>query len=411
MEIINAINTKLKDTMRFRMVLVLCGTLAIILREPEMFLYPRIWAEEATVFYTFARHHSVLAIFTTAHVGYLTLFNSIVSIIQAKLFSVENAAAVSTYMGFLVQLIPLYIIAFTTHKFWNNPIKKMICVLIVISVMAPELYINTTNSHFILGLITFLIMMISPNTLSRFQKYFFRTLLFLGGLTGPASIFFTPTFLFKAYREKNKEKYIQAGIITVCAIIQACVILYSIFYNNTYNRLSVTDFKTTRYRFIIDNFTLMPHSHLFDGQLFSIDHIILIGLLMSGFYAYLFLKNYRNSEYLIALISFIIIAILSTLGSLHMGGGPRYAYIPTCILLIVLMSQFFEPKRNYIALFILVFCLSINVFHYTTNINNWAYKPSYPKWRTEVAKWRLDSTYNPKIHPAFYRDDEWRVKL
>src|ERR1700757_525153 len=225
MEIINAINTKLKDTIRFRVVLVLCGTLAIIFREPEMFLYPRIWAEEATVFYTFARHHSVWDVFTTAHVGYLTLFNSVVSTIQAKLFSVENAAAVSTYMGFLVQLIPLYIVAFTTHKFWNNPIKKMICVLIVISVMARELYINTTNSHFILGLITFLIMMISPNTLSRFQKYFFRTLLFLGGLTGPASIFFTPTFLFKAYREKNKEKYIQAGIITVCAIIQACVIL------------------------------------------------------------------------------------------------------------------------------------------------------------------------------------------
>src|SRR6185437_15489879 len=210
MELLNATNTKLKDDIRFRVVLVLCGILALVFREPEMFLYPRIWAEEATVFYAFARHNSIWNIFTTAHVGYLTLFNSIISTIQAKWFSVENAAIVSTYMGFLVQVIPLYIIAFTTHKFWDSPFKKIICVLIVTVVMAPELYINTTNSHFIFGLITFFIMMVSSDTLSSFQKYFFRAILLLGGLTGPASIFFTPMFLLKAHREKSKEKYIQA---------------------------------------------------------------------------------------------------------------------------------------------------------------------------------------------------------
>ena len=411
MELLNAINTKLKDDVRFRIVLVLCGIVALVLREPEMFIYPRIWAEEATVFYAFARHNSIWNIFTTAHVGYLTLFNSIVSTVQSKWFSVENAAIVSTYMGFLVQIIPLYIIAFTTHKFWDSSFKKILCMLIITVVMAPELYINTTNSHFIFGLITFLIMMVSCDTLSRFQKYFFRVMLFLGGLTGPASIFFTPIFLLKAYREKSKEKYIQAGIISVCAIIQACVILYAIFFNNTYNRLSITDLKTTRYRFIIDNLTMMPHSHLFDGQLFSIDVIILFGVLVGCFYGYLLFRNIRNSEYLIALLSFIIVAVLSTFGSLHMGGGPRYAYIPTCIFLIVLASLVFEPKHNYVALCLLVLCLSVNTFYYTTNINDWAYKPSYPKWKTEVAKWRADSTYKPRIHPAFLQDDEWEVKL
>ncbi|HTA63694.1 MAG TPA: hypothetical protein VK835_14620 [Bacteroidia bacterium] len=412
MNLLNTINTKVKDDIRLRVMLVLCGVLMIIYRGSEIFIYPRIWAEEGKIFYAFARHHSVWDIFTTVHVGYLTLFNSIVSVIQARFFSVENAATVSVWLAFFVQITPVYIIAFTTHKFWDNAIKKIICTLIVVTVLPPELYVNTTNSHFIFGIITFLIMMVAPNELSSFQKYFFRVLLFLGGLTGPVSIFFTPTFLFKAYREKNKEKYIQAGILTVCAIIQACAILHSIFFNNTYKRLSVHDVKTTRYHFIIDNFSLLPHTtpwlHI---HFISFDLITILGMLIGSFYIYLTLKNIKKTDYLIPLVSVFFVGLLSTLGSLSMSGGTRYSYVPTCVLLLVLTSQSFEIKRNYVALFTLTFCLSINIFYYPSSLDAWGYKPTYPKWKNEVAKWRADSTYNPKLHPAFIGEGEWDVKL
>src|ERR1700744_1638176 len=110
MDLVAGINNRLKDSFAFRIALLLGSFLLIVMREPELFLHPRIWAEEGSIFYAFARHHSTWDIFTTAHVGYLTLFNSIISSIQAKVFSIENAATVSTYMGFLVQLIPVYII-------------------------------------------------------------------------------------------------------------------------------------------------------------------------------------------------------------------------------------------------------------------------------------------------------------
>ena len=413
MELINSINNKLKDTLGFRIALVIGSILLIILREPDLFLYPRIWAEEGTIFYAFARHHSVWEIFTTAHVGYLTLFNSIVSTIQAKLFSVEMAATISTYMGFLIQLTPIYIVAFTKNKFWDNPLKKIVCVFTFVIVMAPELWLNSTNSHFILGLITFLIMVISSTELSTFQKYLFRALLLIGGLTGPASIFFTPTFILKAYREKNKEKYIQAGIITLCAFIQAGIILYSIFYNNKYKRLSVHDLKTTRYHFIIDNFSLFPHTPTFSYHLFSFDFITLVGILIGAFYVYLILKNIKKIDNLIPIISVTVVGVFSTLGSLDMSGGTRYAYIPTCILFIIFLSEFFDVKTatRYIALLIVLVCLSANVSCYESLLKSWAYKPRYPQWKKEVAKWRADSTYNPRVHPAFLTNDEWQIKL
>jgi hypothetical protein len=404
MKLAHTVKSKLKDNLRFRIVLILCCILFIVLRVPDLLLNPRLWAEEGVIFYAFALHHSLWDIFTTAHVGYLTLFNSIISALQAKVFSVENAVIISTYLGLLVQIIPVYIIVFTNNKFWDNPLKKIVCTLIVIVAMAPELYLNTTNSHFIFGLITFLIMIVSASQLSGMQKHLFRILLFVGGLTGPASIFLSPMFLLKAYRERSKEKYIQAGIISICAIIQAMVILYAILYNNTYHRLSNYNFGRTMFAFFGDNFSMFPHDYgsYANPTLFYV--CLFLGILMSFFYLYLFIKNRRNNEYLIPLLSFILVAVFSTLGSLDMAGSPRYAYIPTCILLMVIVSEAFDGRLNkkiytYITIAILMYSLVVNLYYYKSAMKS-VYSTSFPKWKEEVAKWRADSTYNPKVHPA-----------
>lgn len=409
MKLLNTINTKLKDGVRFRIVLVLCSILLIAIREPALLLYPRLWAEEGCIFYQFALHHSLYEIFTTAHVGYLTLFNSIVSALQAKVFSVENAAIVSTYMSFLVQLIPVYIISFTSHKFWDNPIKKIICTLIVIVVTAPEQWLNTTNSHFMFGLITFFILIVSSNELSKYQKYFFRIFLILGGLTGPASIFFTPTFLLKAYKEKSKEKYIQAGILSICAIIQAIVIVYSILFDNKYNRLSEHNHLRAAYHFIIDNFSMISQSSSSYFHPITRYLSVFFGAIMVIIYAFLIYRNRKNYLYLIPLLSMIIVGLFSTLGSLHMAGGPRYAYIPTCILMMVLLSDLFDIKQiiQYVASVALIICFAIYIIDYRESMVS-VYKPTYPKWKDELIKHKADTTYNPHIHPGTH---PWQVEL
>jgi len=404
MKLFNAINAKLKDDTRFRIILLLCSILLISIREPALLLHPRLWAEEGCIFYQFARHHSLHDIFITAHVGYLTLFNSIVSTIQAKIFSVENAAIVSTYMGFLIQLVAVYIVIFTKHKFWDKPVKKIIYIFSLIVVSAPELWLNTTNSHFIFGLITFLIMIVPADELSKFQKYFFRLLLVIGVLTGPASLFFTPIFLFKAYKEKSKEKYIQAGIVTICACIQSIAILYAIFFNNTYHRLSTHNYSKTIAHFFIDNFSMIPHvsvSYL-DGVRFYVG--LVFGVLMTLLYVYLLFKNRKDTDYLISLISLLIVGTFSTLGSLNMTGSPRYVYIPSSIFILIIISESFKAdvlnvKLKQITSLVLILCLTANIIYYWRSMRN-VYKDTYPKWADEVAKWRADSTYAPMVHPG-----------
>ncbi|HKC67427.1 MAG TPA: hypothetical protein VKG26_04305 [Bacteroidia bacterium] len=397
--------SKVKDNFTFRLICVLCCAILIIFRQPDLIKHPRLWGEEGCVFYQFALHHSVYEIYTTAHVGYLTLFNSIVSFVQAKLFSVEHAAVISTYFGFLIQLIPVYIICFTNNKFWSTPLKKMLYVLAIIVVAAPELWLNTTNSHFIFGLITFLIMVISVNELSKFQQYFFRALLFIGGLTGPASVLFTPAFIFKAYREKNKEKYIQAGILSICAVIQTGVIVYSILYNNTYNRLSNHDYKRTVYSFFVDNFSILPHTSTSYLHLTVFYLGLTFGIMMAVLFMYLLIKTRDNTDYFVSLISLLIVGVFSTLGSLNMAGSPRYAYIPGCIFIIIIISEAFENETNQnlklkrVSILVLILCLAANIGYYRYGMRN-VYAPNYPKWADEVAKWRNDKSYNPKIHPG-----------
>ena len=406
MKLVNTLNNKLKDNTQFRLVLILCGLLLIAIREPAHLLFPRLWAEEGCIFYQFALHHSLYDIFFTAHVGYLTLFNSIVSALQAKVFSVENAAIVSTYLGFLVQLTPVYIIAFTTNKFWDNPPKKIITTFMIIIVTAPEISLNTTNSHFVFGFITFLIMVISTDGLLTFQKYFFRFLLFIGGLTGPASVLFTPLFIYKAYIEKKKEKYIQACILIFCAITQMSIILYALFFNNNYNRLSNHNYKHTLYSFFVDNFSILPHTSTsyLHPILFYLS--ILFSLMMLTFYIYLFLKNKTNTDYLISLAGLLIVGVISTLGSLNMAGSPRYAYIPGCIFILLIINESFkidvrQTKLKYVSILILFLCFTANTVYYRYGMRN-VYNTDYPKWASEVAKWRIDNTYSPKIHPGTY---------
>ena len=408
--VVLAINNKIKNNYTLGLLLFLSSIILISIREPAYVLCPRMWGEEGLVFYQFALHHSLYEIFMTAHVGYLTLFNSVVSAMQARLFSVENAPAVSTYMGFLVQLVPIYIIGFCQHRFWDTSLKKIVCVIIVLVATAPEQWLNTTNSHFIFGLITFLIMMVSAANLSVFKKYFFRALLIMGGLTGPVSILCTPTFILKAYKEKTKEKYIQAGILLFCAVIQALVIVYSILFNNKYNRLEKNDNLRAFYHFVVDNFSMISQgtSSFFHYYIYYIS--ILSGGIMALVYMYLLFKNRKDETIFIALLTMGIVGVFSTLGSLRMAGGPRYAYVPTCIFMMVLLTEAFkETKKNIVQYAISAafsMCLLFYILNYRKSMDA-VYNSGLPSWKEELKKHEADKKYNPKIHPG----GAWEVIL
>lgn len=99
-----------------------------------------------------------------------------------------------------------------------------------------------------------------------------------------------------------------------------------------------------------------------------------------------------------------------------MAGATRYSYIPTCILFMLIISDAFDGEfskslKKYITPVILIICIKINIDNYK-GCMMYVYAPDYPKWKNEVAKWRADTTYNPRIHPASKEwKDVWKVKM
>ncbi len=205
--------------------------------------------------------------------------------------------------------------------------------------------------------------------------------------------------------KRVKKKYIQASIISICALIQTAIIIYAILYNNHYNRLAEIDLKKTITAFIVDNFSLGIHVQSFHLNFY-------FGIVVAIFFIWFCFKNKKNNEYQVALLSFIIVAVFSTLGSLHMSGSPRYAYIPTCILLMVIVSNSFADEFDWSIKKLIasaLFCIGIlaNIYYYKSSMET-VYSSTLPKWKDEVAKWRADSTYLLRVHPPM---DDWRVKL
>lgn len=378
----------------------------IIFREPNLIIQPRIWAEEGSIFYSWATNHSFIENFSSALVGYYTGFNFFVAFLQS-LFPIDYIASISTWVGFLIQLIPIYIILNTDHPIWNRYYKKVILVIFYLLITPPELMLNTTNSHFIFGLISFQILVIPTENLTNYQKWFFRVLLLIGCLSGPSSCFFAPLFLVKAYQNNSKENKIQASIVLASTMIQFYFILKTILYENQYGRLQVFNFSYTFDAFIRDNFGC-------GFDLMGLNDKKNFGLFILCLSIIIFYKNRKNIVYQYFIYGFVITSILSTLGSLNMAGSLRYSFIPTFMLICIFLNELYNSNENNnwifkITYLILIVTLTSNILTYRTSMNS-VYKDDYPIFSNEIEKWKLDRNYNIKIHPLT-DDFVWEIDL
>jgi hypothetical protein len=383
----------------------LWGVLVTIIREIRLITEPRFWAEEGTIFYSSAYSNSLWENLCTINVGYYTLLNVLVSHFSI-LFPTELAPVITTVVGLFIQLLPLVIIVFYPSIWWDTFLKKILIGTLVIVASPAEIWINTTNSHFYLGLITLLILLVDQGKLSNKDRWFFRVLLFLGVLTGPASSLVAPGYLWKSFKEKNRETYIQTSIVVFCVIIQACIIVYAALYNNKYSRFSGFDLSEFLLTYVGDSFgLLMP---------FGKNDRRVIGLILAPFILWLFYKNIKQTAYQYLILVFFSVSFFSILGSLRMIGGPRYSYVPTIIIFLILIREIFVAANEgrvikQISLWILVLSTTFLVVFYQKNLEQNVSK-KFPKWKDEVELWKRDPLYKPRVHPSNEKDP-WEMDL
>ncbi|HEX8548179.1 MAG TPA: hypothetical protein VF691_14555 [Cytophagaceae bacterium] len=380
----------------------------IVFKEPAIFFQPRFWAEEGMVFYSFAYNHDLAETLLTPLVGYYTFYNVVVSSFQSTFISVENAPVISTIAGLIVQLIPFILIFYSSSIYFNTTSKKYLLSLSILLITPNEIWINTTNSHFFFGLITFLIL-IADNSAQTILRYFKYLLLVVGSLTGPMSCFFAPLFIFKYWKDRTKENLYQMLVSVFAGTLQVGITVYCLLYNNQYKRLVDRNFYTSFKAYIADNFALLLP--------FGENDRFIIGLFIMPISILIFwhiIKNRQSYNYL-GLASFLIISILSLLGSLNMAGGSRYGFVPTVILICLLANTIYDNNRrnaskySVFAGFFLACFILIQLVGFKLNSDK-LYQPSFPDWKSEVKKWRDVPTYKMKVHP-YDENKGWNVTL
>ena len=418
--------------------LLFAAVMLIVFRSPELFLMPRFWAEEGTYFFSFAYTHRWFETLLHAvpHLGYYSLIHNIAALC-ATFAPLEFAPIVTMAFGCLSYLVPCWIVIIGNSKFWDSVSKKLLICTGILLFSFGRNWLTTTYIHFNLALILFFILLENMDQHPKHIRYFFRSIIAISGLSGAVACFLVPAFIVKAWRSRNREDIFQAGLIIAASIIQIFVVIY-LFTTLPETRLArqanfgyeplwsiilfqfgipvygdyiffgseLVAFLNAKlfYSYVLPGYNVLGNSILLFKDTFSFGLIFPV----ITYVMYLSYRYVIKERLLLPVISFWLVFLLSSLGSVKMMGGSRYAYVPTVILFVLFVAELHSQHRTrkIIAALIITLMLIANGYAYRKSIEIYS-----PRWSEEVASWKHNHSYRLKIWPYNGSNDVWEVAL
>tara|TARA_B100001123_G_scaffold372035_1_gene435678 strand:+ start:30692 stop:32218 length:1527 start_codon:yes stop_codon:yes gene_type:complete len=422
----------------------------IALRYPPFILKPRLWAEENLYYELFFSaekwwHGFDALIYPAYYVG-LSRFAGFL----ASLFDPIYAAVITTYFGFFILLIPFAIIFFGKCSYWNNLEKKAILSLILIfSCSTGEIWLNSTNIHFILPIITFLIL-IDDHTNNKLKTYFYSIFISFACITGPISLLLSPLFLIRFIQKKEKEFFIYCLCFLIFGFFQVIFFAVSLslgmvnenrgsaidldFFNQLYYLVSpniifplfgyfislifrnfMISINSTddwsNYILIIQEYLPVTLSNIFMSLLsVAQEFSFLLNLIFVFFFIYISFKIIVKSnleEKLYFIFPFLYLCLVANYFSLSGHGGFRYSFITGFILLFFIFQKIYgkqKKSKTGVAQVLLIISISVGVIEYYPRVISYTPETlskgeTWPLWSEEVKKWEEENKYNPVIWP------------
>lgn len=205
------------------MIWLMGGALLVeFLRAPILLTHGRVICEEANVYLEQAWTASAFTTLTALHQGYMCLLMNILALIAGRMVPLEQVGLVYTTGALCVMLLVVFL-AVSCEEF-RTPRTRLLAGLIILLTPAIDTFLTAETAQFVLPIGVAMV------CLSSAQRHrIVRTgALLLGGLSAPASCCLSPFFLYRAYRQRTAMAWLQAGIITTCALYMAGVVLHSL---------------------------------------------------------------------------------------------------------------------------------------------------------------------------------------
>jgi len=405
--------------------LTLAIMLFVIWRMPEFLVEPRFWAEEGSNYFAFAYSHSWLENLLYPQFGYYTLYNSLATSLAAS-FPLHYSAYVTTYLALSVQVA-----VSAAAIWWRIPVLdslfKRIVVAFAIQFLAyARIWATTIGVQYWLCVLSVLILLSETGTERSFQRNLRRGLLVLNGLTGILSCCLIPAFILAWRGNRCRETLNRALILAGCLVVQTGVYVSAVVQSDPglSSRLLCTNLPAMLARFFHFQFVIPFFGHVvwnsalarqleagivgllqpFTGNsIYSYKYSILQQL--SGFAVFAFLvvavfKTGKRIETRIMVMAFASIAFVANLFSVNTSGGPRYTFAPSIIVMIFLVSitgwQEAGPFLRRTALALVLIAVVMCDYRATMVF---AFSPSWPALRQELAMWQANPSHEIRLWP------------
>lgn len=416
----------------YKLMMLVSILLVSVWRHPELFYQPRFFAEEGTVFFSYAFNHSFLENLLHPQFGYYTLYNFIATSFAA-VFPVEIAPLVTTYLALGLQLAASCAVLWADIPELNSNVKRFAVAVSIALLPYRVIWLNTLGAQYMLCVITFVLLLENPVARQRIGLAVRSVILVMAGLTGVVSCFMLPSFIYKAVRTKSKPFAVYSIILSICSLFQCGIFLQARLSNDAglaarfvqhdsamllriFTKFMEFQFfvpffgRSIREMSFIDKLemgirSIVPAWENFDRPLSTlfIGGGVLIVCLLIVYYA----KNSINAQ--ITLFSIVTVALLSTIFSINMTGGPRYTFAPSVMIIILLVSDWQEKRAHRLLRYVAVLLVSSMVLvngmesrfaSFGFDFEHW------PKWGDEISMWKQNKSYPIKIWPP-----PWEMKL
>ncbi|HEY5998431.1 MAG TPA: hypothetical protein VI078_03910 [bacterium] len=400
--------------------------LATVLRCPPLVLRPNFWGEEADYF-VFAMSHGWVESLLRQASGYFSLWASLAGTAAAKLVPLDHAPMVTMLFALVAQLTPAAIVATSAAEFWQAPGRKLFgLAIILLAKSGKEIWLSTITSqlHFALAAV---LILLEPDELPRGRRIAFRALLLVGALTGPATSMLFTLYLWAFLRSRSRERAVQSLILLAAGLVQgASLLLESGDMANRSGQAGFFVVTATAWTKIVWAFLGREAARLWAERLTSVavspDTLhadVLAGALLAAealLALLLFVSTSRKVRGVLlgSCALFLVSSVLLSAGRdklefIDPRVASRYLFIPEVTLLLMTLSALDTwPIRRWRvpAVFAVLLCAS-GLFHDVREYPgmDFRYHGYYPVWAQEVAKWRIDPTYQPASWPAGWTVD------
>ncbi len=236
--------------------------LVIILKTPAAIVTDgRFWMEEGSFFFQRICPRGLVEGFFYVHEGRLELpANVLVSL--SRLAGLEKAPLVTAYGSLVLQSLPLILLVLQRRRL---DLGALACAILVVLhaclPQADEVWANAINLHFHFSLLAALVLML-PTQQTRPWRWSMRAAALASGLSGAPACVLAPLFVWRAWREKDNERGIQAVLIATAALLQLML------------QLTADDLSPRQFSIDFEQFGIIVATQQFLAPLFGVGHVM-----------------------------------------------------------------------------------------------------------------------------------------